>query len=186
MKSLSVLARKPLGVAAVLAALAPFSAQAQSRAGALECKLAPSAAALVVQTRTIDCYFDDDTDAPPAHYVGTLTNIGAVAGVAGQGELAWGVLAATGAVGPGALAGKYVGPHGSFALGAGGGASVLVGGSHDTVTLQPVTVQVGTGLNVAAGIQELTLQYVPEPAAVRKHHRHHHHHHHHHHRHHHH
>ena len=43
-------------------------------------------------------------------------------------------------------------------VGAGAGANVLVGGSNRTVSLQPVSVQGQTGLNLAAGVAELTLR----------------------------
>ncbi len=37
------------------------------------------------------------------------------------------------------------------------GASVLVGGSNKSVTLQPLNIEGQTGLNVAAGIESFTL-----------------------------
>ena len=43
------------------------------------------------------------------------------------------------------------------AVGVGAGANVLVGGFNKSVTLQPVSISGETGLNVAAGIGELTL-----------------------------
>ena len=43
-------------------------------------------------------------------------------------------------------------------VGAGLGANVLVGGSDRTVALQPLSVQGQAGLNVAAGVAELTLR----------------------------
>jgi hypothetical protein len=187
LKSLFRLAAAPIGVAALLATLAPVSASAHGRAGVLECKLSGDKVAIVVEERTVDCLFEDESGAPPVHYVGSVTNVGAVIGVGGPGELAWGVVAASGASGPGALAGDYVGAHGSFALGVGGGGSVLVGGSNDTVTLQPISVEANTGLILSAGVGHLSLRYAPEPVGRhgRHHghfcHRHHHHHHHHHH-----
>jgi hypothetical protein len=179
----------PVGVAALLSALAPAVASAHGRAGLLECKLSGDNAAILVEERAVDCIYEDDSGAPPVHYVGNVTNVGAVFGVGGPGELAWGVVAASGAAGPGALAGDYVGAHGSFALGVGGGGSVLVGGSNDTVTLQPVSVEANTGVILSAGVGHLSLRYAPEPAGrhhgrFHRHHHHHHHYHHHHHRHH--
>jgi len=53
----------------------------------------------------------------------------------------WAVIAPTTALQAHALAGKYVGATGDVSLGVGAGAKVLVGGSHQTVTLQPVSVE---------------------------------------------
>jgi hypothetical protein len=42
----------------------------------------------------------------------------------------------------------------------GAGANVLVGGSNKQITLQPVSVEGSVGLNAAAGIGVVELQYV--------------------------
>jgi hypothetical protein len=42
----------------------------------------------------------------------------------------------------------------------GAGANVLVGGSSKQITLQPVSVEGSVGLNAAAGIGVVELQYV--------------------------
>ena len=97
LKSLFRMAAAPVGVAALLAALAPVSASAHGRAGVLECKLSGDKVAIIVEERTVDCLFEDESGAPPVHYVGSVTNVGAVIGVGGPGELAWGVVAASGA-----------------------------------------------------------------------------------------
>ena len=75
--------------------------------------------------------------------------------------MVWAVVAATNQVVPGALAGDYVGAQGSVAAGAGAGGAVLVGGSNNAISLQPISVSVGTGLNVSAGLGNLNLQYMP-------------------------
>jgi hypothetical protein len=43
---------------------------------------------------------------------------------------------------------------------AGLGANVLIGGFKKTISLQPLSVQVQTGLNVAAGVAGLYLDFV--------------------------
>jgi hypothetical protein len=57
-----------------------------------------------------------------------------------------------------ALAGKYVGASGDASLGLGAGANVLVGGSHRSVALQPVSVTGNVGVNLALGVAGLTLR----------------------------
>jgi Protein of unknown function (DUF992) len=41
----------------------------------------------------------------------------------------------------------------------GAGANVLVGGFDQSIALQPVSVEGQNGLNVAAGVAEMTLKY---------------------------
>lgn len=48
-----------------------------------------------------------------------------------------------------------------MAVGLGVGANVLVGGSQNNITLQPLSVEGMQGLNVAAGIGILTLVHTP-------------------------
>jgi hypothetical protein len=66
----------------------------------------------------------------------------------------------------------------SAKVGVGGGGAMLVGGSDNTFSLQPFNIQAGSGLGWNAGVESLTLTYVPpppppEPAPVKKHRRHH-------------
>ena len=49
----------------------------------------------------------------------------------------------------------------SAAFAVGLGANVLVGGSQNTIALQPVSVQGEAGVNVAAGLASFQLEYVP-------------------------
>jgi hypothetical protein len=73
--------------------------------------------------------------------------------------LAWAVLAPSANVAKAALEGTYVGLTASAAAGVGAGANLLVGGSGNTISLQPLSVEGGTGINIAAGIAGLTLTY---------------------------
>ncbi|PWB83519.1 MAG: DUF992 domain-containing protein [Methylocystaceae bacterium] len=163
--SLASRTRGPLSMIAIaaasFAASTPFPASAQSRVGVLQCSLSGGVGMIIVENQALDCVYQDESGAPPSHYIGRLTNVGANIGVSGPGELVWAVVAATGVVGPGALAGDYAGAQGSVSIGAGPGGAVLVGGSDQTVSLQPVSVQIGTGLNVSAGIGNVSLQYMP-------------------------
>ena len=61
---------------------------------------------------------------------------------------------------PGALAGDYIGASAEVSAAVGGGANVLVGGSNRSFTLQPVSVQAQTGLNVAVGVAQFQLRSV--------------------------
>lgn len=169
---------RALGGACILALVSP-AAFAGDRVGALQCKLLGNGISVIVENQQIDCTYSDDAEGGvPAHYTGTLTKVGPNITVNGQGELAWGVIAATQHIGPGALAGNYVGPGVSAKIGVGGGGAMLVGGSDNTFSLQPFNVQAGSGLGWNAGVESLTLTYVPPPpppppAPKKKHRRHH-------------
>jgi hypothetical protein len=165
---------RALGGACVLALLAPAAAFAGDRVGTLQCRLLGNDISVVVENQQIDCNYRDDAEGgAPAHYTGTLTKVGPNITVNGQGELGWGVVAATNHIGPGALAGSYMGPGVSAKVGVGGGGAMLVGGSDNTFSLQPFNVQAGTGLGWNAGVESLELTYVPPPPppAHKKHHR---------------
>jgi hypothetical protein len=169
-----------VGAACILALLAPASALAGDRVGTLNCRLMGNGLSVLIENQQVDCIYRDDAEgAAPSHYVGTLTKVGPNVTINGQGELGWGVVADTDHVGPGALAGNYVGPGVSAKIGVGGGGAALVGGSNNTFSLQPFNVQAGTGLGWNAGVESLTLVYVPPPpppGGRRRGHSHHHHH----------
>jgi len=143
-------------------ALSSSVAMAQSvQVGTLLCHVSGGVGMIIMENQALDCVYKDAKGSPPQHYIGRLTNVGANIGISGPGELVWSVLAATNSIEPGALAGDYVGAEGSVAVGAGAGGAVLIGGSNKTISLQPVSVSLGTGLNVSAGIGNVSLQYMP-------------------------
>jgi hypothetical protein len=74
--------------------------------------------------------------------------------------MSWAVFS-PGQVGKGALAGTYAGATASAAFAVGLGANVLVGGSQNSIALQPVSVEGQAGVNVAAGLASFKLEYVP-------------------------
>jgi hypothetical protein len=167
--------KRALGAFVALAVGAPVAAYAGDRVGALECHLSGSGLSVLVSNQALDCiYKDDDEGFQPSHYIGKLTKVGANLSVNGPGQLVWVVAAATRHLGPGALTGDYAGPEATVKVGVGGGGAVLVGGSNNTISLQPLSVEAGTGLGVTAGIESLSLAYVPEdepPPVKRKRHR---------------
>ncbi len=153
---------RPFCALSLMAIFAPAAASAQdARVGVLQCHLSGGVGMIIVENQALDCVYRDDAGGPPAHYIGRLTNVGANIGISGPGELIWGVVAASRSIEPGALAGDYVGAQGSVAVGGGVGGAVLVGGSNNTVSLQPISVSVGTGVNLSAGVGNVNLQYMP-------------------------
>ena len=72
--------------------------------------------------------------------------------------MVWDVLASEKGPKRGALAGDYAGVGASATVGAGLGANALVGGSNRSIALQPLSVQTQGGLDLAGGVESLTLR----------------------------
>ena len=148
-----------LGVAGALTYGAPAHAQGVT-AGVLTCNVASGFGFIFGSSRSINCTYSPAGGAPQ-HYVGNINQFGVDIGYTQGGVLIWTVLAPTTAPPPGALAGTFVGATASATAGVGIGANVLVGGSGSTISLQPLSIQGQTGLNVAAGVASLTLTFQP-------------------------
>jgi hypothetical protein len=154
---------KILGVvtAALLAAAAmqaPAVAQrGGTKVGTLTCDISAGIGVIIASKKDVTCMFTPSQPGPREVYVGAITKFGLDLGATTGGEMIWAVYAPT-SKNFAALAGHYVGASAEATVGGGLGANVLLGGSNRTVTLQPVSVQGQTGLNVAAGVTGLTLQ----------------------------
>jgi hypothetical protein len=146
--------------AALLGGLALASqAQAQPtgvKVGTLSCHEASGWGFVFGSSHEIRCVFT--TADRVEHYQGSISKFGVDIGYQQSGVILWEVFAPTDHPGPGALAGHYVGATAGAAVGVGADANALVGGSDRSFSLQPVSIQGMTGLNVAAGVGELTLQ----------------------------
>ncbi|MBO0737149.1 MAG: DUF992 domain-containing protein [Alphaproteobacteria bacterium] len=147
-------------VAGGMALHTPARAQGGVRVGALTCNVASGFGFIFGSSRNIHCTF-----APPGrrpeHYLGTINRFGVDIGYIRGGVLIWAVVAPTANLAPGSLAGTFAGATAGATVGVGLGANVLVGGSANSIALQPVSIQGTTGLNVAAGIAQMTLTYQP-------------------------
>jgi hypothetical protein len=95
------------------------------------------------------------------HYDGSISKYGVDIGYQQSGVLVWTVFAPTNDPGPGALAGHYGGLTAGATVGVGLAANALVGGSNNTIALQPLSIEGTTGLNVAAGVGDLSLHFHP-------------------------
>ena len=151
-------------ILAALSAIAGLSAPAQSadKVGVLDCKVSGGFGLLITSEKGLGCTFRPENSGRPELYYGTTRKFGLDIGVTGPGQLVWLVFAAT-RPGPGALAGNYVGATGSVSIGAGVGANALVGGANNAFTLQPFSVLMQTGIDLAAGVGAMTLEPTPVP-----------------------
>jgi hypothetical protein len=150
------------GIAAAalaIASTAPAGAQeARIQVGSLNCSLSSSLGLVVGSQRNVACIFHTD-NVPDETYQGTLSRVGLDIGATSGGKIVWAVFAGTNRF-MGMLNGNYVGASGEASIAVGLGANVLVGGSHRSVALQPLSVQGQVGLNIAAGVSKL---YLCEP-----------------------
>jgi hypothetical protein len=150
------------GLALTVLLSTPLAAQQtnQTKAGVLGCRTSASLGLIIGSHQKLSCRFTPDGGGPPENYVGHINRLGLDLGVKAGGAMVWAVFAPTNGVHHGALAGKYVGASGSISLGLGAGAHVLVGGSHRSFALQPLSVEGQVGVNLALGVAGLTLASV--------------------------
>jgi hypothetical protein len=113
---------------------------------------------LIGSSKAVDCQFKQRTG-KVERYTGTIGKLGIDIGVTGKSYLNWVVIdTRPTSIGDGVLAGTYVGASAGAAVGLGLGANALVGGNAKNFGLQPLSAEVGTGLNVAAGVSRLQLR----------------------------
>ena len=156
---------RPLSVVAALAIVAaatlPVSTMAQApnrtKVGTLTCDISGGIGLIITSHKDVACMFTPSQPGPREVYTGSINKFGLDLGATAGGEMIWAVYAPSTRK-FGALAGHYGGVSGEATVGAGVGANVLVGGSSRTVSLQPVSVQGQTGLNLAVGVAELNLR----------------------------
>jgi Protein of unknown function (DUF992) len=154
--------RNAFAAAAMLAAalaMVAAPAHAQPRrieVGQLTCSMSASVGFIVGSQKNVNCVFRGQPGEPEEGYTGTMTTIGLDIGITTGGVIVWTVFADTNRY-AGMLAGKYTGATAEISIAAGLGANVLIGGSHRTVALQPLSLQGQIGLDIAAGIGELNL-----------------------------
>jgi hypothetical protein len=125
--------------------------------GVLECRGGASVGFIVGSVTNLGCVLRAD-GMPEDRYIATIRKVGLDLGITQESALAWGVFAPVARLGPGDLSGNYAGVQGSAAIGVGVGGNVLIGGSNNTIALQPLSLQGQVGLSVAAGLESLELR----------------------------
>jgi hypothetical protein len=136
--------------------LAEPSAGQEVRAGVLTCDVSAGTGLILSSQKSISCKFLLEGTGRREDYDGSITKYGLDLGLTGGGRMIWVVLINT-VASPGCLAGDYFGVSGEATLGAGLGANVLLGGSNRTISLQPISVNGQTGVNLAFGVAALQL-----------------------------
>jgi Protein of unknown function (DUF992) len=143
--------------ATLVASFAEASAQQRVQVGVLECRGGSSVGFIVGSVTNLGCVLRVE-GMPEDRYVATIRKVGLDLGITQESALAWGVFAPVARLGPGDLSGSYAGAQGSASVGVGVGGNVLIGGSNNSIALQPLSVQGQVGLNVAAGLESLELR----------------------------
>lgn len=148
-----------IAAATLLTAAASTSAMAQSRieVGVLECS-GSNVSFIVGSVTELSCAFRPASGAPPEPYRATLRRAGVDLGFNSSVVVAWAVWAPSSGPPRRDLSGNYGGAAASATVGVGLGANALIGGSGNTIALQPLSGQAQTGLSVAAGVAGLELR----------------------------
>jgi hypothetical protein len=128
--------------------------------GVLTCNVSGGFGFIIGSSPAVDCAFAP-ANGPAQHYVGAINKLGVDIGYLQSGIIVWSVVAPTINMAAGSLSGAYAGATASATVGIGAGANVLVGGSGNSIALQPVSIEGTTGLNVAAGVAEMTMNFQP-------------------------
>jgi hypothetical protein len=130
--------------------------QGRVKVGTLTCHEAGGWGLILGSSRHVRCMFDNGEQVE--RYSGSINKLGVDLGYKSGARIIWAVLAPSDYPSRGALQGHYVGGTASATVGVGLGAHALVGGFERSITLQPLSVEGNAGLNVAAGVGELTLR----------------------------
>jgi Protein of unknown function (DUF992) len=148
-----------IAVASILAGMmgaAQAGTQSGVKAGALTCDVSSGWGVIFGSTRDVRCSFQP-IKGGIEHYTGKISKYGVDIGYTHAGVIIWAVLAPTSDLSPGALAGHYAGATAGATVGLGAGVHALVGGSTKSIAFQPVSIEGNAGLNIAAGVADLTL-----------------------------
>lgn len=124
--------------------------------GSLTCHVASGVSFIFGSSRDMNCTFTRP-DGKDEHYTGEIRRYGIDIGYLKSAEIVWAVFAPSGDIAPGSLAGTYLGGTANVTAGVGLGANALIGGSSKTISLQPLSLEGNTGLNLAGGIGEIVL-----------------------------
>jgi hypothetical protein len=159
LRVVAVAALLSMGAAPFLAAKPAAAEPVGVTAGLLSCNVGSGWGLVLGSSRPMTCVYS--SGAGDQRYVGSVKKFGVDIGYVSSGTIVWAVVAPTMGVPAGALAGDYLGATGSATIGAGIGANVLFGGFSRSISLQPVSVEGSTGLDVAGGIGSVTLAFAP-------------------------
>lgn len=146
-----------LATSLMMALLAVPAGAGNAKLGVLTCDIEGGTALVIASHKGLDCSFKPSRGGHREHYTGIISKIGIDLGVTHQGSLVWAVFAVGGGYEDGQLAGDYLGATAEASVVTGGGANLLVGGFKRSFSLQPLSVQAQTGVNLALAVTSMKL-----------------------------
>jgi hypothetical protein len=152
-----------LGLAAVacLGLAAPAQADPGGvKVGVLTCDVSSGWGFVFGSSKDLRCVYTSATN-HTEDYAGSINKYGVDIGFQKGGVMVWAVFAPTSQLPHGALEGNYGGVTAGASAGVGAGANALIGGSGNTISLQPLSIEGSTGLNIAAGVASISLTSQP-------------------------
>ena len=127
--------------------------------GVLDCIVEGGTGFVFGSSKDVSCTLRPADGGTEETYFGVISKYGIDIGKTDITYMTWGVFApTTDEFRPGALEGDYYGVSAEVTAGAGVGANALIGGSNETISLQPISVTGQTGLNFALAVSELELR----------------------------
>ena len=129
-----------------------------NRVGGLTCEPSPRVGLVIVSRQIIRCVFRSSDPARHLVYSGSIRGLDFDIGAARGGTLRWVVFAPNRRISRRALRGNYEAADGGSVSSLGLGANVLMGGTLRTIYLQPLTVEGQIGINLAAGVSNLSIR----------------------------
>lgn len=155
MKSLLALT----AIAAGLTATAPAMANERVQLGVLSCDIQGGTSYVIGSNKAVDCEYRPSRGGSVQRYSGMISKLGVDLGMTQNGNLHWAVFGVNYNVGEGELAGRYYGANAEASIVTGAGINLLTGGPRTGLTLQPLSAQAQTGLNLAVAVAGLDLTY---------------------------
>lgn len=126
--------------------------------GILKCNVGGGWGFLFASSKDLKCLYET-ADRRVERYTGRVQKLGIDIGYTDGGTITWVVFAPTTSLQQGGLGGTYVGATAEATAGKGIGANLLVGGT-SAVSLQPLSISGQDGVNIAAGIGSITLNFL--------------------------
>ena len=142
--------------AALAASVSSAKAQSTVEVGMIDCR-GKSTSYILTSVTQLECVYSPSSGGRPSAYLGTMRLFGVDVGINQSTAMRWAVFAPTHRIGPGDLAGRYIGASANATVGVGVGANALWGGSNNTIALQPLGVQGQIGIGAAGGVSSFEL-----------------------------
>ena len=127
--------------------------------GILSCDIGGGTGYVIASNKGLSCTFKPSGGGGSETYTGIVSKLGVDLGVTHQGALEWAVLALAATMTMASSPATILASTPKPASSTGGGANLLVGGFRRSFTLQPLSVQAQTGVNLAVAVTAMELIY---------------------------